>query len=321
MWRETLRCYSPRLQDMCVSVGEGCGVGCEEVMAVAPLVVMMVAREGEGWSVRVRRSVRRVLPLESGEQRDVVELRFVWGDGDGDDHDDNDHDDNDHDQNGESNRSTNDDHHTHDGDDHYDGHAIHPNGHNGLSNEYHATHPNLDDDDDDDDDDNAWCKETKNLPPTTKRLHLYPSLHTRSADGWHRFYWILYPSLHDYHVTTFHSFSLHRSRHAPHSLQLQWFYVNLLETHAQMLQCDCTRNPRLFRRFAAQRARRRASRTFREQQAAGVTVRPRRAALGLREKGPYSAGGDSAGGGFLADFRQWEVGGSDADHEFLFEEA
>ena len=174
---------------------------------------------------------------------------------------------------------------------------------------------------DDDDDDNAWCKETKNLPPTTKRLHLYPSLHTRSADGWHRFYWILYPSLHDYHVTTFHSFSLHRSRHAPHSLQLQWFYVNLLETHAQMLQCDCTRNPRLFRRFAAQRARRRASRTFREQQAAGVTVRPRRAALGLREKGPYSAGGDSAGGGFLADFRQWEVGGSDADHEFLFEEA
>ena len=315
---------------MCVSVGEGCGVGCEEVMAVAPLVVMMVAREGEGWSVRVRRSVRRVLPLESGEQRDVVELRFVWGDGDGDgdhdgdddgDHDDDDHDDNDHDQNGESNRSTNDDHHTHDGDDHYDNHAIHPNGHNGLSNEYHATHPNLDDDDDDDDDDNAWCKETKNLPPTTKRLHLYPSLHTRSADGWHRFYWILYPSLHDYHVTTFHSFSLHRSRHAPHSLQLQWFYVNLLETHAQMLQCDCTRNPRLFRRFAAQRARRHASRTFREQQAAGVTVRPRRAALGLREKGPYSAGGDSAGGGFLADFRQREVGGSDADYEFLFEEA
>ena len=56
MWRETLRCYSPRLQDMCVSVGEGCGVGCEEVMAVAPLVVMMVAREGEGWSVRVRTS-------------------------------------------------------------------------------------------------------------------------------------------------------------------------------------------------------------------------------------------------------------------------
>lgn len=42
---------------------------------------------------------------------------------------------------------------------------------------------------------------------------------------------------------------------------------------------------------------------------------------GLREKGPYSAGGDSAGGGFLADFRQWEVGGSDADYEFLFEEA
>jgi len=251
----------------------------------------------------------------------------VWGDDDddddGDDHDSDgdDHDDHDHDQNGESNRSTNDDHHTHDGDDHYDSHAIHPNGHNGLSNEYHATHPNLDDDDDDDDDDNAWCKETKNLPPTTKRLHLYPSLHTRSADGWHRFYWILYPSLHDYHVTTFHSFSLHRSRHAPHSLQLQWFYVNLLETHAQMLQCDCTRNPRLFRRFAAQRARRRASRTFREQQAAGVTVRPRRAALGLREKGPYSAGGDSAGGGFLADFRQWEVGGSDADYEFLFEEA
>ena len=57
---------------MCVSVGEGCGVGCEEVMAVAPLVVMMVAREGEGWSVRVRRSVRRVLPLESGEQRKYV---------------------------------------------------------------------------------------------------------------------------------------------------------------------------------------------------------------------------------------------------------
>ena len=76
-----------------MSVGEGCGVGCEEVMAVAPLVVMMVAREGEGWSVRVRRSVRRVLPLESGEQRDVVELRFVWGDDDDDDDDDGDDDD------------------------------------------------------------------------------------------------------------------------------------------------------------------------------------------------------------------------------------
>ena len=88
-----------------------------------------------------------------------------------------------------------------------------------------------------------------------------------------------------------------------------------------MLQCDCTRNPRLFRRFAAQRPRRRASRTFREQQAAGVTVRPRRAALGLREKGPYSAGGGGAGGGFLASFRQREDGGNHADHELLLEEA
>ena len=50
-------------------------------------------------------------------------------------------------------------------------------------------------------------------------------------------------------------------------------------------------------------------------------MRAWRAALGLREKGPDSAGGCGAGGGFLESLRGREAGGIDANHELLLEEA
>ena len=150
--------------------------------------------------------MRTVEPLISEEEREVVELRF-----DGDDDVDVDVDDDVDDD--EKNRMT--------------GMML-------IANSDDKEHPM--------NNDNHNSTNAENIPMTPKKkkmTSLQPSLHMRCADGWHRFYWILYPSIHDYHVTTIHSFSLHRSATAQHPIQLGWFYVNHLETHARMLQCDC----------------------------------------------------------------------------------
>ena len=79
-----MRCYCPRLQDTCGVAGEWSEEGleggsvavgasgevwrCEEVMGVAPVVVMCVARGWEGWRMCVRRSVRTVEPLLAAEE-------------------------------------------------------------------------------------------------------------------------------------------------------------------------------------------------------------------------------------------------------------
>ena len=344
-----MRCYCPRLQDTCGVAGEWSEEGleggsvavgasgevwrCEEVMGVAPVVVMCVARGWEGWRMCVRRSVRTVEPLLAAEEKGEVELRFA-GDGDvNGDEDDGDRDidvsdvrdidvsdvkdidsvkDIDGDMKGARDIESKD------------------------TNMKHINVKNSDDVSDETKDDMKGDRHTENNKHThdhnshtehhkesneqnteTTTPSLQPCLHMRCADGWHRFYWILYPSMQDYHVTTIHSFSLHRSDAAQRPIQLGWFYVNHLETHARMLQCDCTHVIVFSRRFAAKRAHRRASRTLRDEQAAGAAMRAWRTALGLREKGPHSAGGSGACGRFLESLRGRETGGKDADYELL----
>lgn len=72
-------------------------------------------------------------------------------------------------------------------------------------------------------------------------LMIGPSFHTHCGQEWERFYWIVYPVVHDYHVTCITSISLacECETYEEDTLRLGLFYLNKVDWHMSLLQADC----------------------------------------------------------------------------------
>ena len=72
-------------------------------------------------------------------------------------------------------------------------------------------------------------------------LKIRPCFHTNCGQDWERFYWIVYPVVHDYHITCITSISLacECERFEEDTVRLGLFYLNTVDWHMNLLQADC----------------------------------------------------------------------------------